>query len=184
MGDGIRLRNRQIGGETVHVWNKFELITQYGYKQVEGGTGNLRIYEEDTLYQTDERNLTFDSNTGLFDLSKNGRSFTYEEMSVSWDDSYPTVRLNGYYRAKNSDRVNTVYISTDGSSTTNGRNSNPPYMQYNGYRMLKSEIDTSNILGRSKGNYIEQVKSNNGSAFPQNSYQNGYWYVYSHSYKK
>lgn len=184
MGDGIRLRNRQIGGETVHVWNKFELIMQYGYKQVEAGTGNLRINEEDTLYQTDERNLTFDSVTGLFDLSKNGRVFTFEEAKVSWDDSYPSVRLSGYYRAKNSDHVNAVYISTDGSSNSSGFNMNPPYFQYNDNRMLKSEIDTSNILNRSKGNYIEQVKSNNGSAFPQNSYQNGYWYVYSHSYKK
>jgi hypothetical protein len=184
MGDGIRLRHRRSSEEIVHVWYKHELITQYGYKQVEGGTGNLRIYEEDTLYQTSERNLSFDSTTGLFDLSNGGQAFTYEEMSAEWDDSYPLVRLSGYYRTKNSNRVNTVYVSTDGSSTTDGRNSDPPYMQYNDYRMLKSEIDTSNVLGRSKGNYIEQVKSNNGSAFPQNSYQNGYWYVYSHSYKK
>lgn len=189
MGDGIRLRHRRSGDETVHVWYKYEQIVTYGYKEQEIATEDLTIYPGETLYQSSDRNgspseVTFDKTTGLYTFTNESKVYPWEtivEIDASADDT--VLRRGGTWRGKSPHPTNKIYLDCDSvfSATTA---TNPKYQYYQPEKVRQGVIDTSNVLNRSKGNYIEQVKSNNGSAYPQNSHQNGYWYVYSHSYKK
>lgn len=183
MGDGIRLRHRRPGEEVVHVWNKYEQIVQYGYREEEYAPEQnlvkerVRVGQGDTFFIA--TSYSFDQATGLFTLN-NPQSFTYDQLLEDEYDAYHPVRHKSRWKAVNASSANKISYGVGSGGTVSGST----YFEFYPETVKQSVLDTSIILNITKGNYIEQVKSNNGSAFPQNSYQNGYWYVYSHSYKK
>lgn len=167
MGDGIRLRHRRIKGETIHVWEVYNASKKY----VERTQGDYDVWNltEKTKIYVPYRNsaingYTFDETTGIFTLERENMS---EYTGVAAFSNSNTHSSSVWMVDTTSGRV--MYADAYAFSPTS----------IHVHKRYYSELVITKLDARG-----EIVVSNDINAYPQNGYNNGYWYVYSHSYQK
>lgn len=158
----------QIAGSyTMYVWNVYNAAVQYTEKTqtgytVKNLTTSTKIYAAYSSYGGAE--YTFDSTTGIFTL-KADLTTEYTGVSAFTGDGHGTSK--SWMVGTTSGTEMYVGYSTTSSTSLGGVTRH--YSQFSGSRQDAT------------GYTVESVDIN---AYPQDYYQDGYWYTYSHSYKK
>lgn len=156
------------------VWKKYKVIKTTTYEKVETQNPSSVTFQNNGSYafadpdSSSPTPYSFNKNTGLFSpktklqtiaASNIGNHMKYTPKSVYFQGA-TSVAVNPTSRT-----VYTGYVSHSGNSLT-GYNVNFEYMY------TSQEITTN-----TQGDYIEDIESDDPSAYPDNGYQDGYWYV-------
>lgn len=147
-----------------HVWQKYKIkenVTYGNYRVVTKGSPSPKYIDSDKEYP---KSYEFDPKTGVF---------TFKDYFHPWtgDIIYAeTSSYNAYFQpiSGSSSYVAEVRV---GSRFSKGDNYNVDYKA-----IMSSTRDK--IVTKEKGDYIEDIKSPDKNAYPDNGEKNGYWYVY------
>ena len=149
-----------------YVWNRYSIKTSTIYSYTRTTVlRNMNALIGITSSSYGARNFEFNEITGLFTLS-NSISIDYQDYGTWYGTDYTynseTDILSKLYCDIGSfDTIYSLYLSRSAASDILQR-----------YQASEPEIS------QSQGDFIDQVRSENRSAYPNNGVSGSYWYVY------
>ena len=149
-----------------YIWNRYSIKTStiYSYTRTTVHS-NMNALIGITSSSYGARSFEFDETTGLFTIS-NSTSIDYQDKGTWYGTDY-TYNSEAQWVSKfycdigSFDTIYGLYISGSAADDILWR-----------YRATESGTT------QSQGDYIDQVRSENRSAYPDNDVSGSYWYVY------
>ena len=142
------------------VWKKYEAVSNTRYEQsvasnVSGINSNVGTYEK---WYYSASGFTFSETTGNYSL---------KSASSLQGTAIPVAAANDYFK--------NAYVIMDSSS---GKTMYYNCTKYNNAILTFAKKYTAEeTVFYSRGQYIEDVENDNETAYPDDGYQDGYWYV-------
>lgn len=163
---GVSNQAKQFWPNLQYIWNRYSIKTStiYSYTRTQI-LRNMNALIGITSSSYGARHFEFDEITGLFTLS-NSISIDYQDRGTWYGTDYTynsETKILSKFECENGS-FNTIYgleISYSAANDTLSR-----------YQASEPEIT------QSQGDYIDQVRSENRNAYPDNGVSGSYWYVY------
>ena len=141
-------------------WERYSAISNTKYEQVTTSNVsgiNSNVGTSETWYYS-ASGFTFSETTGKYSLKSPS---SLKGLQI------PIGAANGYF-----DNAYVIMTSSSGSTMYyNCKSYN------NAYLTFQTRYTANKTTQYSKGSYIDTVESDNENAYPDEGYQNGYWYV-------
>jgi len=153
----------------VYVWQKYSVVKKYKEQYLDVSTSlpdNIKISNI-----TIGTSYKLDTSTGIFTLENTKAAGNYTNDALT----HP-------YAMVNTTSGTTIYKAPEGSSSTKYW---AVYSHSLSVRINEGIYGPSRwhaVLSDEKGNYIEDVRSENESAYPKDGVSGGYYYVYSRTF--
>lgn len=162
--DVSKITNKATGEviwEKLYYWEKYELIEVVTNRTLNTATSLSTVSAPTSGHMYKAASIDDAGNIILSDVAVRDYWDKDDPPSMGWWKSYGFNTYEGYYFKSGSDYYQYKY----GGVVTGGEN-------VQGYK-----LSVRTTYDRSQGDYIEDVFSNKATAYPNNSYQEGYWYV-------
>lgn len=162
--DVAKIINKTTGEtiwEKMYYWEKYELIEVVTSRKLNTAQSASTISAPTSGHMYKTASIDDDGNIILSDVAMWDYWDKSDPPSTGWWKGFGHSSYEGYYFKSGSNYYQYKY-----GGVVNG-----------GENVKGCKLSVQTTYNRSQGDYIEIVSSNKATAYPNNSFQSGYWYV-------